>query len=199
MEQGSFGVRRTDKPFSRIPVDLALEQTINGEAARRLIGIVHLTNSLSARQRWAINHSARARIISHVFKTAGIDKNQDIASELKSYRIRKSHQQVQKFIQTLQESIDPFSPSLNVDKLYNITTGEAAPENVADFLLKVESQEQTLRDTFIAEITERPARFQDSIKRNPVATFSSIKKTKKLKSVTKFRNCGSNAIYSVDS
>lgn len=51
LEQGSFGVRRTDKPFSRIPVDLTLEQTINGEAARRLIGIVHLTNSLSARQR----------------------------------------------------------------------------------------------------------------------------------------------------
>lgn len=75
-EQGSFGVWRTEKPFSRIPVDLTLEQTINGEAARRLIGIIHMTNSVAARPSWAINHSAQARIISHVLKTAGIAKNQ---------------------------------------------------------------------------------------------------------------------------
>ena len=92
LEQGSFGVRRTEKPFSRIPVDLTLEQTINGEAARRLIGIVHMTNSVAARQRWAINHSARARIISHVLKTVGLVQNQDITSELQSSRIRKSHE-----------------------------------------------------------------------------------------------------------
>lgn len=41
-EQGSFGVRRTEEPFSKVPVDLTLEQTINGEAARKLIGIIHM-------------------------------------------------------------------------------------------------------------------------------------------------------------
>ncbi|GBP67436.1 hypothetical protein EVAR_47155_1 [Eumeta japonica] len=63
--KGSFGIRRTNKPFSRIPVDLTLEQTINGEAARRLTGIVNLTSSISARQRWAQNDGARAEKISH--------------------------------------------------------------------------------------------------------------------------------------
>lgn len=41
-KKGNFGVKRTDKPFSRIPVDLTLEQTINADAARRLTGIILL-------------------------------------------------------------------------------------------------------------------------------------------------------------
>ncbi|KAK4886112.1 hypothetical protein RN001_002383 [Aquatica leii] len=47
---GFFGVKRTDKPFSRAPIDLTLEQTINADAARRLSGITHFTNSIAARQ-----------------------------------------------------------------------------------------------------------------------------------------------------
>ncbi|XP_041981090.1 uncharacterized protein LOC121736526 [Aricia agestis] len=180
LEQGSFGVRRTEKSFSRIPVDLTLEQTINGEAARKLIGIIHMTNSVAARQRWAINHSARARIISHVLKTAGLAKNQDITSELKSSRIRKSHQQVEKFTRTLQQYMNPFDNSLDADKLYNITTGEAAAQNITDFLLNVESRGETLRNNFITEVEERHARFNEPIKKNPVFTFSTVKKKKKV-------------------
>ncbi|GFW32110.1 uncharacterized protein TNCV_2601361 [Trichonephila clavipes] len=48
---GCFEIKRTDKPFSRIPIDLILEQTINAKAARCLSGIAHFTNSLTARQR----------------------------------------------------------------------------------------------------------------------------------------------------
>ncbi|GFV43900.1 hypothetical protein TNCV_1530741, partial [Trichonephila clavipes] len=47
---GCFGIKRTDKPFSSIPIDLTLETTINAEAARCLSGIAHFTNSLAARQ-----------------------------------------------------------------------------------------------------------------------------------------------------
>ncbi|GFS70310.1 uncharacterized protein TNCV_2012252 [Trichonephila clavipes] len=57
---GCFGIKRTDKPFSRIPIDLTFVQTINAEASRRLSGIAHFTNSLAARQCWTINHSIRA-------------------------------------------------------------------------------------------------------------------------------------------
>ncbi|GBP70315.1 hypothetical protein EVAR_52334_1 [Eumeta japonica] len=139
-----------------------------------------MTNSVAARQRWAINHSARARLISHVLKTAGIAKNQDITSELKSSRIRKSHQQVEKFTRTLQQYMNPFDNSLDADKLYNITTGEAAAQNTTDFLLNVESRGETLRDNFITEVIERHARFQEPIKKNPVFTFSTVKEKKKV-------------------
>lgn len=39
MEKGSFGVKRTPKSYSRQPVDLTLEQTINADAANKLTGI----------------------------------------------------------------------------------------------------------------------------------------------------------------
>ncbi|GFY05336.1 hypothetical protein TNCV_2207821 [Trichonephila clavipes] len=35
-KQGFFGIKRTTKPFSRQPIDLVLEQTINADAARKL-------------------------------------------------------------------------------------------------------------------------------------------------------------------
>lgn len=38
-QEGSFGIQRTNKPFSKQPIDLVLEQTINADAARRLTGI----------------------------------------------------------------------------------------------------------------------------------------------------------------
>ncbi|GFU94344.1 uncharacterized protein TNCV_4368181 [Trichonephila clavipes] len=61
--QKDFGIKRTNKPFSRQPIDLTLEQTINADAARTLTGITHLTNSISARQRWARSHDIRSTII----------------------------------------------------------------------------------------------------------------------------------------
>lgn len=38
-QKGCFGIKRTNKHFSRQPIDLVLEQTINADAARRLTGI----------------------------------------------------------------------------------------------------------------------------------------------------------------
>lgn len=44
-EEGSFGVKRTPKNFSRQPVDLTLEQTINADAANKLTGKRYIINS----------------------------------------------------------------------------------------------------------------------------------------------------------
>ncbi|GBP80748.1 hypothetical protein EVAR_89325_1 [Eumeta japonica] len=54
-QQGYLGIKRTTKPFSRQPIYLVLEQTINSDAARRLTGVIHFTNSISARQ--SVNNS----------------------------------------------------------------------------------------------------------------------------------------------
>lgn len=52
-----FSIKKTNKPFSKQPIDLVLEQTINADAARRLTGIIQFTNFISARQRWALYSS----------------------------------------------------------------------------------------------------------------------------------------------
>ena len=168
MQQGSFGVKRTTKPFSRIPVDLTLEQTINGEAARRLTGIINFTNSISARQLWARNHGARTKIISYVLNKCGLSKTQDISEQLKPHRIHKSQKQVEAFTENLLLHMNPFDPHLDKNKLFNVGTGQAAVEPVADFLLNAEQNGKKLRDEFIEQCDENGSRFNEKIKKNEV-------------------------------
>ncbi|CAH2102425.1 unnamed protein product [Euphydryas editha] len=73
-KKGFFGIKRTGKPFSRQPIDLTLEQTINADAARRLTGITHLTDSIAARQRWARSHEIPSTIVNHVLEEIGSNK-----------------------------------------------------------------------------------------------------------------------------
>ena len=53
---GRFGIKRTSKNFSRMPIYLTLELTINADAASQRTGINSFINSTSARQRWAQSH-----------------------------------------------------------------------------------------------------------------------------------------------
>ena len=41
-KNGCFSLKQTSKPFSRIPIDLTLEQTINADAACQRSGIISL-------------------------------------------------------------------------------------------------------------------------------------------------------------
>lgn len=63
LENGFIDVRRTDKPFRWIPIDLTLEQTINADASRNIFS---MTNSISARQRWTKSHALRTTVITYV-------------------------------------------------------------------------------------------------------------------------------------
>ena len=62
--EGAFTVRRTSKSFSRSPVDLTLEQTVNADAASRRTGISAATNNYSSRLRWMVTKSTRAAVVS---------------------------------------------------------------------------------------------------------------------------------------
>ncbi|CAH0562925.1 unnamed protein product [Brassicogethes aeneus] len=81
LQNGSFGVKRTPKPFSRQPIDLTLEQTIYADAPNKLTGIINNTNSISARQRWCKSHSIRSTIISHVLQKTGLKNTQDVTAD----------------------------------------------------------------------------------------------------------------------
>ena len=48
LKNGAFSVNRTGKAFSIVAVDMALEQTINAEAKKRLKGIMTFTDVNSA-------------------------------------------------------------------------------------------------------------------------------------------------------
>ncbi|GFW82656.1 uncharacterized protein TNCV_3492281 [Trichonephila clavipes] len=151
---GCFGVKRTDKPFSSIPIDLTLETTINAEVARCLSDIAHFTNSLAARQRWTKSYSIRAIIISHVLEVCGLKQLQDVSADLQPNRIKIYSEQLSDFNEIFENNINPLDESLDKDSLYNIATAKPVPENVANFLLNIEKNGEDLRKQFITECAE---------------------------------------------
>ncbi|GFT65290.1 uncharacterized protein TNCV_1559391 [Trichonephila clavipes] len=162
---GCFGIKRTDKPFSSIPIDLTLDQTINAEAARCLSGIAHFTNSLAARQRWTKSHSIRAIIISHVLDVCVLKQLQDVPADLQPNRIKIYGKQFSSFNEIFENNINPFDESLDKNSLYDIATAKPVPENVANFLLNIEKNGEDLRKQLITECAKDQNRFYKPIKK----------------------------------
>lgn len=181
LQSGSFGVKRTDKPFSKQPVDLTLEQTINADAANKLTGISHTTNSISARQRWCKSHSLRSKIISHVMEITALRKAQDITADLQKSRISLFSKQLQQLIDNFQQNLDPFNDNIDKAFLYNISSGQSVPENIEKFLLTVELAGNEQRDKFCRECEIEPMRFEKPIRKNKILTFANSVAKQKLK------------------
>ncbi|GFV68876.1 uncharacterized protein TNCV_1985401 [Trichonephila clavipes] len=152
---GCFGIKRTDKPFSSIPIDLTLEKTINAEAARCLSGKprsdTYTTRLPRPRTK---SHSIRAITISHVLDVCGLKQLQDVSADLQPNRIKIYGKQLSGFNEIFENNINPFDESLDKDSLYNIATAKPVPENVANFLLDIEKNGEDLRKQFITECAE---------------------------------------------
>ncbi|GFY57818.1 uncharacterized protein TNIN_176351 [Trichonephila inaurata madagascariensis] len=84
-KQSCFGIKRATKPFSIQLINLVLEQTINADAARSLTGVIHLTNSISARHWWARNHDVGSTIINQAYPELGVPTHQDVSTDKSSY------------------------------------------------------------------------------------------------------------------
>ena len=88
--KGCFSLKRTTKSFSRLRIDLTLEQTKNAGAACQRKVILALTNSISARQRWAQIHFIRTTIISQLFEDHDLTLKEDDSQKLKPSQISES-------------------------------------------------------------------------------------------------------------
>ncbi|OXU26620.1 hypothetical protein TSAR_012112 [Trichomalopsis sarcophagae] len=137
-----IGVKRTDKRFSRVPVNLTLEQTVNAECGRRLTGISHLN--------------------------------------LLKNRIEQSKRHIQKFIVTLKNRMNPFSYDHSKDMLLNISTGEADPAEIANFLHNIEKIGEDKRKKFI-DCSENENNFSKyKIKHTKILNFEMMSKKEKI-------------------
>lgn len=181
MEKGHFGIQRTDKSFSRQPIDLTLEQTINADAGRRLTGVIHFTNSISARQRWCKSHEITSTIISHTYEVTGLRKHTDVTADLESYNIRRDSKHLELFVNAFSKFVNPFHADIDKLKLYNISSGKAATQAVQDYLTNIEENGTKLREQFISECADSPDRFEKSITKVKILNFSNeiVKKTVK--------------------
>ena len=131
-----------------------------------------MTNSISARQRWAQSHSIRATVISKVFEEMGLTRKEDVTEEVKSHRINQNCQDLEKLINRITETMNPFSGLIDKNDLFNIATGKAAHEETATFLLDVMETGRKTRDLFIKDCVKDSGRFSRPIKRQKIKNFA---------------------------
>lgn len=70
-------------------MELTLEQTINAYAASSMTGLIHLTNTISARQRWAVSHSIRTKIVSELLQFIDLGKSENFDRNLSKTKLKK--------------------------------------------------------------------------------------------------------------
>ena len=201
-KRGLFSIKRTKKPFSRSPIDLTLEQTINADAASQKTGISYITNSLSARQRWTESHFLRTTIITDVMEDLSLTKKEDVTQDLQPSKIRKNNNYLTKIVEAIKETMNPFDPNIDKDALYNIGTGKSVSSQTSEFLLNVLCIGSTAQTSFVRECIENPKRFEESIKRQKIHTFAteagkrSVKGAdNKVKAVTMIRDLFGSILY----
>lgn len=134
---------------------------------------------MSSRQKWCDSHTLRTEVISHVMNECGMKKDQDVTNDLKESVIKKNAEQRDNLLDHFRTHVNPFSPSLNAEELYNICSGQAVSTEIADFLLNVEETGERQRDQFITECETDATRFERSIRRNKLHTFAEAQKKKK--------------------
>ena len=76
LEKGAFSVRRTSKNYSRLVVDISLEQTFNKDAASRTKGIVVFRNSENAMRRWSLTMAQRAAAVTELKAISGLEQGE---------------------------------------------------------------------------------------------------------------------------
>jgi len=97
---------RTNKSFSRFPVNITLEKTVNADAASRLIWIAALSKSDSTRQRWMITRAVRSCTVGSLLDKAGFKSKEDISKTLKPYRVIQDKKHFSKRNQN--NTVNPF-------------------------------------------------------------------------------------------
>ena len=74
---GGLSVRRSKNHFSRVGVDMALEQTISAKAKSRLKGIIAFADVNTAINRQLITSSMCTELVNKVLNIAGLGPNDD--------------------------------------------------------------------------------------------------------------------------
>ena len=122
-KKGSFGIRRTEKPHSRIPIDLTLKQTINNHMARTMTDVVNLSDNFESRQRWVAIHSLRCKLISVTMERCNLRKKQDVTQDLTKSSLTSCAKNLEKLLNCLKERTNPFGDSIDKSQLHNISSG----------------------------------------------------------------------------
>ncbi|KAJ8024334.1 hypothetical protein HOLleu_37052 [Holothuria leucospilota] len=184
LKAGAFSTKRTSRTFSRSPIDLTLEQTVNRDAASTASGITHFSNSMNAFRRWSYTLSQRGMAVSELKELSGFQNRETPAKQLRGNRIKQDNRNVCNLQQLLHETCNPFaaeSPKI----LVNIATGKSTTDAARKYLLGTLQRGTQMRSKFHQECVEDENRFLKRVNKVRVENFASANAKKKQPKVKK--------------
>ena len=92
LRNGGFSVNRSCKPFSQVPVDMALEQTINADAKNRLKGIMKYADVATAVNRCVITNSIKTELVNSLLEMSGMTESSYGHKETQTLRRKKDNE-----------------------------------------------------------------------------------------------------------
>ena len=125
--------------------------------------------------KWCLNRPHQAKNFDSLLCFVDLNKTSEVYKPLRESEIKKSEHIVSSIINVLEtECPNPFSPLLDEDKLYNISSGVYKEEGV-DELLAVYEVGKSMANEFKANriLSDRKA-FYDPIPRKKVPAFQSV-------------------------
>ena len=102
----------------------------------------------------------------------GLTRKEDVTEELKSHRMNKNCQDLEKLINGIAETMNPFSGLIDKNYLFNIVTGKATQKKTATFLLDIMETGRKTRDQVIEDSVKDSGRFSRSIKRQKIENYA---------------------------
>ena len=190
LRNGGFSVKRTNNPYSRVGVDMALEQTINAEAKNRLKGIMSFADANTAVNRWVVTNTMRSEIVQNVLVAAGLSPDDDATVPNKETQPRRMQRDAEDFVKlakSVKDMLNPFDVDINKEALFNIKTGKKASAGAEKYLLNVLSEGEARRDQFSKECQDDASRFEKSINKCVIVNFATDSFTKKNKSTKAYQ------------
>lgn len=177
-EQGNFVVKRSDRKFNQVDPDQA-QEWLNG-TGKRCGGIVGITNTSSALNRWALSYNLRSHIAADTHEMFHIYPK-DIVShnEAKPARQHQDNADENALFLTFRR-FQVFTANIQPNVLQNIATKDLASEKIQESLLGARELGQKQLDDFVKHrLLGTPGlpgtqSIYDPIKKNKASTFENL-------------------------
>jgi hypothetical protein len=176
-KEGGFCVQLgCQNPFSRIPVDQTLEETVNKDT-QTSGGTKGFSLKKGAVEKYYITAEYRASALRQLRENLNITSNFS-HSDLHAPRIKTDELCVASAVQLLHnEWTNPFDR--NPSDIVSLSTGRAVPSDVQSSLLTVRKKGEEAYETFKKDRLEKGEKFFDPIKKINLKTFTSTTTSKK--------------------
>ena len=182
LHDGEISANKTGNSFSRVAVDVALEQTINAKAKSRLKGIMAFADVASAVNRWVVTNSMRNQLANFSLELVDLKHTIDGNKELRQRRTEKDKYNLENIKSLLRSTLNPFNCITDKCVLFNIKTGRQIPKSGESYLLIVIKIGEEKGDAFVDECRQNLETFEQPLRRATIHNFASQNLLKKSKS-----------------